>query len=318
MARLGVIELDQLPAMQVLEKLDSESILTARMAQFVALWKSYDPPAGAEYDVDGLEFDPIKITQEASTYFELLLRDRVNQAARAVTLAYASGSDLDAIGSRYPGGMPRLSGESDDHYRMRIWLSSNTLSPHGVYESYVFWALTADKTLRDATAVAQRGTPNVTITIMADGTPVAANAARNGITTFPNPTPTIAQIDAVRRYVESNSRKALTDVVSVRAPKIVSTTYKIDVWFFPGWDVDLLMPELYTAAAELIEKQRWLGYSHTIDSIDAALKRSGVYKIKVIEPAADIEIDRHEVVQVESVSIRYAGRGGFEEPTEPT
>ncbi|WP_065755199.1 baseplate J/gp47 family protein [Bradyrhizobium paxllaeri] len=318
MARLGVIELDQLPAMQVLEKLDSESILSARMAQFVALWKSHDPPAGAEYDVENLEFDPIKITQEASTYFELLVRDRVNQAAKAVTLAFASGSDLDAIGSRYPGGMPRLSGESDDHYRMRIWLSANTLSPHGVYESYVFWALTADKTLRDATAVAQRGTPNVAITIMADGTPVKANAAKNGITTFPSPTPTIPQIDVVRSYVENSSRKALTDVVSVRAPKIVKTNYKIDVWLFPSWDVDLMMPELYVAAAELIEKQRWLGYSHTIDSIDAALKRSGVYKIKVIEPAADVEIDRHEAVQVGQVTIRYAGRGGFEEPTEPT
>lgn len=316
MARLGVIELDQLPPMEVLEALDSEAVLEERMQQFVDLWKENDPPAGAQYDVAHLEFDPIKINQEANTFFELLLRDRVNQAAKAVTLAFATGGDLEAIASRYPGGVPRLPGETDTHYRMRIWLSPNTLSPHGVYESYVFWALTGDPTLRDATAVAKRGTPNVTITIMRDGPPAVVNAGSDGIINFPSPTPTIPQIDSVRRYVEDDSRKALTDVVSVRVPKIRTIDYVIDVWLFPGWDVDLIMPELYIAMAALIEKQRWLGYSHTLDSVDAALKRSGIYKIKVVSPPTDVEIDQHEVVVVNSVKIRYVGRGGFEEPTE--
>jgi phage-related baseplate assembly protein len=317
MARLGTIEIDQLPEMQVLEKLDSEDVLTKRMNEFVALWDKHDPPAGAQYDVEHLEFDPIRINQEANTFFELLLRDRVNQAAKSVTLAFASGPDLEAIGSRYPGGMPRLSGENDDHYRMRIWLSSNTLSPHGTYDSYVFWALSADPTLRDATAVARRGTPDVTITIMADGAPVTTNLTKNGISPFPTPTPIVPQIDKVRTYVDSHSRKALTDVVSVRSPHIITIDYVIDYWLFPGWDLKLLEPELYIAMAELIETQRWLGYSHTLDAVDAALKRSGVYKLHVISPANDVEIDQHEVVVVRSVKLRFAGRGGFEEPIEP-
>ncbi len=320
MARLGTIELDQLPKMQVLEDLDSEAIIAERMKQFVALWREHDPPAGAQYDVDNLEFDPIKINQEANAFFELLLRDRVNQAAKGVTLAYASGSDLDAIASRYPGGMPRIENESDDNYRMRIWLSVNTLSPHGTYEAYVFWALTGARMeglpLRDATAVAKRGTANITITIMADGSPVVANGAKNGITAFPSPTPTTVQIDAVRKFVESSSRKGLTDVVSIRSPKIVNTHYKINYWLFPGWDRGTIEPALYDAAAQLIESQRWLGYAHTLDSIGAALKTSGVYKVHVVEPVTDVEIDQHEVVKVDSVAINYMGRGGFEEPIE--
>ena len=83
----------------------------------------------------------------------MLLRDRVNQAARSITLAYAIGTDLDAIASRYPGGVPRLPSESDDRYRRRIWLSPNTLSPHGTAEAYEFWALTALPALRDVTAI---------------------------------------------------------------------------------------------------------------------------------------------------------------------
>ena len=82
-------------------------------------------------------------------------------------MAFGSGSDLDAIASRYPGGVPRLADEpytiaGDDRYRRRIWLSPNVLSPHGTAEAYIFWALTADAALRDASAVTIEGT-NVTV-----------------------------------------------------------------------------------------------------------------------------------------------------------
>lgn len=324
MARLGVIELDQLPTMQVLETLDSDELIADRMTKFAELWKSYDPPAGANYDVENLEFDPIRIVEENNAYFELLLRDRVNQAAKAVTLAFASGSDLDAIASRYPGGVPRLDSdgdgvndELDNHYRTRIWLSPNTLSPHGVYESYVFWVLTALPELRDATAYAVRGTPNVTITIMADGDGVELGDDEKSVTAFPSPTPETSDIDTIRSYVEADSRKALTDVVRVRTPKIVRVDYEIRYWLFPGWNADTMKKALWTAMAALIEKQRWLGYSHTKAAVEAALMVSGVYNVIVDLPTDDVEIELHEVVVVNSVKMTYAGRGGFEEPTEP-
>lgn len=316
MARLGVLEIDQLPRMQVLETLSSENIIASRMQRFVAIWADSDPPAAANYDVQNLEFDPIKITQEANAYFELLLRDRVNQAAKSVTLAFASGTDLDAIASRYPGGVPRLAGESDDHYRLRVWLSANTLSSHGVYESYVFWAVTARPELRDVTASAKTGTPNVTITIMADGDPITLNPQKNGITAFPNPRPSVEQIDAVRQYVLSNSRKALTDVVTVRGPKVVQVQYKIRYWLFPTWDKAAAELQLWKAIAALLEKQRWIGYSHNQSAMEAALMTAGIFNI-IVDSPADTTIDITEVVEVTKVTLTYAGRGGFEEPIEP-
>jgi phage-related baseplate assembly protein len=319
-----MIELEQLPPMQVLETLDADDIIAERMAKFVELWAKYDPPVAADYDVSSLEFDPIKITEELAAYFELLLRDRINQAAKSVTLAFASGSDLDAIASRYPGGIPRLDTDSDgtadepdDTYRTRIWLSPNTLSPHGTYEAYVFWAMTAQPALRDATATAVRGTPKVTITIMADGTEVAANSSYTDITSFPSPTPSDDDIDTVLEYVRDESRQGLTDVVYVRAPKITYTDYEVDVWLFPGWDKESTLNSVMKQLAELIEKQRWLGYSHVIAAIEAACMITGIYNCQVISPAADILIEKHEVVVVNSVTVTYKGRGGFEEPAEP-
>src|SRR5215475_5334491 len=157
MSRFPVVAINQLSRMQVLETIDTDAIIGARMAKLVELWREADPPAGAVYDVGMLEFDPLKINQECATYFELMLRDRVNQAARAVTLAFAVGSDLDAIASRYPGGLPRLPNETDDRYRRRIQLSPNALTPHGTGEAYEFWALTADGSLRDASATTVEG-----------------------------------------------------------------------------------------------------------------------------------------------------------------
>src|ERR1017187_6631762 len=106
--RFSVIRPDLLPPMAVLQKIDTEQLISLRMQKLVEIWMANDPPNAAAYDVGALEFDPIRVNQELNAFFEPLVRDRVNQAARAVTLAYAVGGDLDAIASRYPGGVPRL------------------------------------------------------------------------------------------------------------------------------------------------------------------------------------------------------------------
>jgi phage-related baseplate assembly protein len=321
MSRLSVIQVEQLPAFDILEHIDIEAIITARMQRLVQVWAANDPPAFAQYDVDALEFDPIKINQEASAYFETLLRDRVNQAARSVTLAFATGGDLDAIASRYPGGLPRLDDESDEHYRARVWLSPNLLSPNGSYEAYEFWGFTAAPDLRDVSASAVTGTPNVTIALLADGDPVVAQLL-NGeweISDFPNPIPSSAQITAVRDYITLYSRKPLTDVVQVVAPTVTEVDYVIRYWLFPGWDEDMVREALFTAFAALVERQRYLGYSYTESAIEAALTLPGVSNIRVISPVNPHDPDDHDVVvpekgvvQVNSVELTFMGRFGVQ------
>jgi len=299
MNRLGLLDPTKLPPFEVLETLDAEELLDARMTRLVEVWKEHDPPASAAYDVEALEFDPIKITQEVSTYFELLQRDRVNQAARSVTLAFAVGGDLDAIASRYPGGVPRLRDEAgnpdedDDRYRRRIWLSPATLSPHGTEEAYVFWALTADRTLHDASATTVEGTGRVKIAIMATGR---------------DPRPTQAQLLAVRAYIHAFSRKGLTDIVSVVPPGVVETRYVLDVWLFPGPDASAIMAALRDSLVALIKRQAWLGFSHTRMAIGAATAIAGVQDGKIIEPAATVVVDAVSVVHVTEIVLNLRGR----------
>lgn len=296
------------------------------MAQLVVIWQHNDPPNFAQYDVGGLEFDPIKINQECSAYFETLVRDRVNQACRDVTLAFAVGGNLDAIASRYPGGMPRLPNESDSAYQTRIWLSPNTLSPNGLYESYVFFGFTAaaiaGSPLRDCQVASTPGTPNVAITIMADGSPITALQNSDGsysgqFSAYPSPTPSNTLITSVFSYITAPGigRKGLTDVVSVNGPKIVSINYAIRVILYPGWDVSGTMKGLYPALAALLESQRFIGFSHTLAAIDGALKTSGIFNVIVDSPTKDVIIGTDTTIVVQSISLSYGGRGGFGPPS---
>jgi phage-related baseplate assembly protein len=319
MSRLSVINLAELGPMEVIESISTEAILAARMARFKELWALYDPPAAALYDVEGLEFDPIKINQECSTYFELMMRNRVNQAARDVTLAFGYGSNLEGIASRYPGGVPRLPGESDDRYRRRVWLSPNVLSPHGTAEHYVFWALTADPTLHDASATTTEGTGRVFVTIMPESGSMATMAwqrthdrttgallhseARPAI----NAAPTLQQIVDVRAYILAEARRGLTDEIIVYGPKVAHANYKARIWLFPNVSAELAFSKIEQAVAALLEKQRWLGFDHSRMAFDAALAQEGVHHAIIDEPFKDVSVDDRGFVNVDLVRLTLAG-----------
>jgi phage-related baseplate assembly protein len=320
-SRFSVIVPEELGVMKVLEAISSETILALRMRRLVELWRSYDPPLGAVYDVENLEFDPIKINQELCAFFETLLRDRVNQACRAITLVFGTGTDLDAIASRYPGGVPRQEGETDDRYRRRVWLSPNWLSPHGTAEAYVGWALAADPTLHDATAVTIEGTGKVFITLMAESGSVAGmtwrrnNDVQTGLfistTAEPviNPTPTLQQIIDVRHYVLEPGRRGLTDEIITYRPKITHTEYKARIWLFPNVSETIAVTAIENAIAALIEKQRWLGYDHSRMAFDAALAQAGVHHAIIDEPFKDVVLaDARGFVQVDRIRISMGGR----------
>jgi phage-related baseplate assembly protein len=296
--RYSVIDPARLGRMIVLETLDSEATLRDRMLRLKAIWSTRDPPAGAQYDVENLEFDPLKINQEVNTFCELLLRDRVNEAARAVTLAYAISTDLDAIASRYPGGVPRLTGESDDHYRRRIWASPNPLSPHGVAESYAFWGLTAlGGIMRDVTATKTRRSlrddPIIVITCMKEGA---------------NPVPTPSELIEVRRYIIDEKRAGATDVISIRGPIVRDINYTLGLWLYPGPDAQATIAAVQASLAALVEKQRWLGYDHMIDAIRGAVMLQDVHSMELEEPLSDTRVDPTGLVRVNQISVRYLGR----------
>ena len=136
-------DLTQLPPPEVVENLDFETILQVHRADLLARY----PEAAAVID---LESEPLNKLLQAHAYRELLYRQRVNEAARAHLLAFATGADLDHKAAFY--GLTRLAGENDERLRARVQLRIKSLAGNGTREAYELTAMTASQNVRDARA----------------------------------------------------------------------------------------------------------------------------------------------------------------------
>lgn len=96
---MAAIDLSQLPPPQIVDVPDFETLLAERKASFVALY-----PADQQDTVRhtlALESEPITKQLQESTYREALLRQRINEAAQAVMVAYSNGNDLEQLAANY-------------------------------------------------------------------------------------------------------------------------------------------------------------------------------------------------------------------------
>ena len=99
-----MIDLSQIPAPNVIEPLDFESLLAERKAELLAAIP--EAQRTAIQSVLSIESEPLNKWLQVSTYRELVVRQRVNDAARAVMLAHAVDGDLDQLGANW--GVARL------------------------------------------------------------------------------------------------------------------------------------------------------------------------------------------------------------------
>ncbi len=136
-----MIDLTKLPPPAVVEELDFEVLVTAHKQDLLQR-----QPSAA--NVLALPSEPLVKQVEAFAYREMLLRGRINDAARANLLAFAIGTDLDHKGAFY--NLARLSGEADERYRSRIQLRIAALAGNGTAEQYRLLALSASQNVRDA------------------------------------------------------------------------------------------------------------------------------------------------------------------------
>lgn len=153
------IDLSLLPPPDVVETLSYEQILADAKADLIAKDASYGP-------VLAIESEPMTKMLEVFAYRELLLRQRINNAAMRVMLAFASGNDLDHIGANFsvprllvdegnPTAIPPIAPvyESDKDYKRRIQLSFEAFTTAGSEASYLFHSLSASGQVADAAAL---------------------------------------------------------------------------------------------------------------------------------------------------------------------
>jgi len=291
------VDLSRLPFPAVVESLDVEAIVSAMLADL----RARDPEFTAL-----VESDPAYKILEACAYRELLLRQRVNEAAKAVFLAYAAGSDLDQIAANFnverlvltpanPNTLPPTPAalEPDDDLRRRVQLAFEGLSTAGPEGAYVFHALGAHPDVLDASATSP--TPGVVaVSVLSRVGPGAPDE------------PVLA---AVAAALADDDVRPLTDQVNVVAATIVNFTVVASLTLYPGPDSTVVLAEANARLTDYLARSRRLGRDVTRSGVFAALHAEGVQNVVLTQPAADVVVTASQAAFCTDRSITVAGTG---------
>ncbi|MFJ4288753.1 baseplate J/gp47 family protein [Cupriavidus sp. NPDC089707] len=294
------IDLSRLPSPDVVEALDYETLFAQRKAELVALFPAAQQPEIATTLT--LESEPLTKALQSSTYRELVLRQRVNDAARAVMLAKAMGADLEHLAALF--GIARLTitpadpendmpavMERDEDLRKRTQLAPQGFSvagPEGAYKSH---ALGADGRVLDASATSP--TP---------GTVVVTVLSRDG-----DGTADAALLAAVESVLGADDVRPLTDHVLVRSAEIVTYRARARLYTFPGPDSTVVIEEARKRLLAYNAAIHRLGMEPTLSGIYAALHIDGVERVELLEPTASIPVTRTQAPYCILVDIQHGG-----------
>lgn len=289
------VDLTLLPPPQVIEPLDYEEIFQRKLARLIEL----DPDFSAL-----IESDPAYKILQVAAYDELLLRQRINESARGVMLAYAVGSDLDQLAANFslqrlvvdpgdPSAVPPIPAnmEPDDSLRRRVQLSFEGFTTAGSQGSYIFAALNASGLVRDANASSPE--PGlVTVFVL----------SREG-----NGTADEQLLIEVAAAVNAESVRPMTDLVTVLSAAVSEYTVEADLTVYPGPDAEVVRAAAVRAVQGYVDSVHRMGYDVTLSGLIASLHQPGVQSVNLIAPAASIINAEGEASYCSSVLVTLAG-----------
>lgn len=257
------LDLSRLPAPTVIKSIDYESILAERLAKL-----KVELP---DWDADTVEADPALVVQEIDAFREVLDKQRINEAAKAVMLPYAEKSDLDVIGSLF--GVERLADEEDEPYRRRIGLAPEAYASAGSAGAYEFHARSVSTRIVDVGVTCPRpGVAQVVLLFGADTS--AADAA--------------ALVTAVNARLQSDEIRPLTDQVVVLVAEIVPFAVNVRISVPPGPDPSVIEAAAAKSLAALASGAYRVGRSVDASEISGAAWSSNARKVEVLSGAVSV------------------------------
>src|SRR5579871_2220022 len=143
-SRYHAPDLSLLPPPNLIETVSFEAILAAQKQWILDRWAQLMAanPSLPPLDTLGLETEPMTVVIEAYAYREVLMRALVNDKAKAILLAYATGTDLDQVGALYP--VMRSVGETDASFRERVQMLPESFSVAGPRGAFISFARAYD------------------------------------------------------------------------------------------------------------------------------------------------------------------------------
>lgn len=277
-----IIDLAALPAPSVVESLSFEALFRRKLQTLIELDPSFS----------GLvESDPAIKLLEADAYDELILRQRINDAARARLLAFATGSDLDQIAAYY--GVTRLNGEGDTAFKSRVREAIMGRSAAGTAAQYKFAALSASIDVAD----------------VAVDSPVGGVVRISVLSRLGDGTPSPELLAAVTDVVADTAVRAMCHSVLVVGAEIVQVDVSAQIWLTPTAPYAVFEGLESTLRAKF-EAVSALGYNLAGSWVSSKLQAGGVQKVSMTAPSAtgQIVISPTQCAAIRNVNLVLAGR----------
>ena len=306
------INLSEYPAPEVLEGIDYETILGEIKEHFVSRFP-LDEITAAEKNIPtqakvrlllSIEGNLVVKALEAYAYHATQIRARINDAAKATMLAYATGNDLENLGAFY--GVQRKIiveadatanppvdrvVETDTDLRARIVIAIDGLSTAGPVGAYKFHGLSASADVKDV-SISSPVPGQVLVTVLSH--------SGNGI-------PTQATLDAVFDALNDEDVRPLTDQVLVRAATVANYEIIADIWCLGNVDRSVVQQAAHDAATKYADEMHRLGYDVTDSGMKRALHQPGVQRVEITSPAATIVNGPTETSYCTGVTVTYRG-----------
>ncbi|WP_430735379.1 baseplate assembly protein [Halodesulfovibrio aestuarii] len=289
MSVFNAIDLSTLAPPKIIEELSVEQILEEMLAYHAELDPDFTAP---------LPSDPAYKIFEANAYREFLLRQRINEAVKAVLVAYAEDEDLDHLAAgvplkrklvdagdetAYPPVPPTY--ESNDDFRKRVVFAPEGFSTAGADGAYIFHALSVVG-VKDAYPASPAPVEVLLYILSKEG---------NGV-------PDQALLDEVTAIFSGDVRP-FTDHLQIK-PAVVKE-YQIDatLHFMPGPSAETVLVEARKNLEAYVAKCHALGMCVARSGIDAALHIAGVHRVEIAQPAADIMNAKHEAAFCTGITL---------------
>lgn len=289
------IDLSRLAPPDIVETISFEAVLAAMLA---------DLQARAPEFTALVESDPAYKILEVAAYRETLIRQRVNEGARAVMLAYAGGADLENLAALF--GVTRLvidagdaeavppvppEYETDADLRRRVQLALEGFSTAGPRGSYIFHALSADADVLDANATSP-SPGDVLVTVLSR---TGNGAAGAGL------------IATVAAALNDDDVRPLTDNVIVASAEIVNYSISATLHFYDGPDRAVVLAAARAAVQAYAAAQQRIGRDVTLSGIYAALHQPGVQRVTLAAPTANITISSTQASWCTAIAVTDGG-----------
>lgn len=299
-----LVDLKKLPAPKVVQELSYETLLTQRKEKFLSLQESDEMRQHWQARLQ-LESEPVVKLLEENAYLELLLRTNINESAKAVMLAYATGSDLDQLGALFDvtrliiqaedlkSNPPTTAKyEDDERFRTRIQMSLEGLTTAGSRASYEFHALSTSAKIKD-----------VDVTSPTAGTVKVAILSTEGQGTANGDL-----IKAVKEQLNAEHIRPLTDTVLVESAVILTYEIQATITLYPSVLESVVMGNVNQAITSYVNKQHSLGIDITRSGIYAALHQEGVQNVKLTKPMDDLIVQPHQAAYCTQIQVSLGGR----------